>query len=90
MVLLRLEPASSKWYNIGLGLNLDVGTLENIKHSNNNQNLACLRECIRHYLQRTIAPHWDNIVKALKQRSVGYYALAEEIEEEIGELRVFT
>ena len=84
-VFLKLQPASSKWYNIGLGLNLDVDTLDNIQHSNANDQDDCLRECLTIYLQKA-TPSWSDIVNALKQRSVRHSALALEIQEEIGKL----
>ena len=83
----KLKPASPKWYELGLEFKLEAHSLDDIKNTNTNPN-DCLRECIRLYLLTT-SPSWKDIVKALKQNNIGYYALAEEIEEEIGEWCVF-
>ena len=85
-IVTKLEEASVKWYEIGLALKLRDGSLQNIKRSHRDNPSDCLLETMRLYLQTTSNPNWDDIVNALKQPTVGYAALAEEIEKEFGEL----
>ncbi len=42
-----LFEARAKWYNLGLALGIDTGTLDSIKHNNKGECEACLREALK-------------------------------------------
>ena len=74
----ELIDVSSKWYNIGLQLNLQPGVLDHIKeHKDAN---SCLREMLKHWLKGVHpSPTWKLLIKALKSRSVSEADLAKRL-----------
>ncbi len=74
-----LYQASPKWYNLGLALGLDAGTLNIIEHDNKECE-TCLRKALdqRHAVRRL---PWAEIDQALRQPTVQMNSLADEIQE---------
>ena len=68
---------SHKWYNIGLQLNLPVGTLDKIREQYSDPQ-TCLREMLKTWLV-TVNPYptWRTLVKVLKRRAVEEHSLAD-------------
>ena len=56
----------SKWYNIGLKLDIEPGTLDAIRHDCHHQCEECLREVLKEWLKR-VEPRstWDALQEAL-------------------------
>ncbi len=73
-----LYQASPKWYNLGLALGLDAGTLNIIEHDNKECE-TCLRKALdqRHAIRRLT---WAEIDQALRQPTVQMNTLADEIQ----------
>ena len=74
-----LYKASPKWYNLGLALGLDTGTLDIIEYDNKKCE-TCLRKALdkRHAIRRLT---WVEIDQALRQTTVQMNTLAVEIQE---------
>ena len=75
----ELIGVSHKWYNIGLQLNLPVGTLDKIREQYPDPQ-TCLREMLKTWLV-TVNPYptWRTLVKVLKRRAVEEHSLADEL-----------
>ena len=69
---------SSKWYDLGLELNIFPSSLDNIQKSFMDNN-DCLREAIKIYLKQ-LGSTWEKIVAALRAPSIKNDQLAEDIE----------
>ena len=78
-VMEELADVRAKWYNIGLGLGLSVGTLDGIKADHSNT-LDCLREALKTWLKTLPPPTWSKDVKALKTHTVAEASLAAQLE----------
>lgn len=79
-VLEQVFPASSKWYNIGLGLRVKTSSLERIK-ARYDDPADCLREAIKEWLQTSCSPlTWSNVSDALRKQVVRQDSLANKIE----------
>ena len=75
----KVWDARAKWYDIGLELGIDPGTLDAIKSNNDNVEDR-LREMLRKWLNKIDPPPTNSqLAKALESRSVGYCHLAEQI-----------
>ena len=59
-----------KWFDIGVQLGLDNGTLQSIKTENSNTGDA-LREVLTYWLKRNSSSTWGALFKALRSRPVG-------------------
>ena len=77
----KVFPACAKWYNLGLALGVDTGTLDAIKLTHNNECGACVRETLKK-INQTKNLSWTDIVTALKNPIVGQNALADSIQRE--------
>jgi tripartite motif-containing protein 2/3/tripartite motif-containing protein 71 len=71
--------ARNKWFNIGLGLNLEVGDLEAIRNTNSNVD-DCFRDMLKKWLRTSLRPTRSNIITVLREKTVGFNQLAEELE----------
>ena len=69
--------ARSKWYNIGLELQLTPGTLDSIKADNDSVD-DCFRVTLTTWLKGP-KPTLSSLAEALKSPTVGYGQLAEQI-----------
>ena len=74
----ELVDVSSKWYNIGLHLDLLPGDLDNIKLTEHVDVRSCLCEMLKLWLKRG-HPTWHLLVKALNSRSVSEMDLAKQL-----------
>ena len=73
-------PCRAKWYNLGLQLRVDVGTLDcfKIQYSDpGNQ----LREVLRTWLTSSGNPTWGSMVEALKNPVIDEAQLAKELQQ---------
>lgn len=72
--------ARSKWKNIGLELQIDVGTLDAIERSNQGIVEDCFRDMLKTWLRMAWPkPTIEALAKALRSPTVGFVQLAEEI-----------
>ena len=75
--------ARAHWYNIGVGLDISVGTLDAIKETHNDRTDRCFTDVLVHWLKRgDPKPSLNALAKALESPSVGYGELAERISSE--------
>ena len=79
-LLNKLFPVRAKWYNLGLGLGLssdDLNAIRSSEHGDSPDNF--LREMLMIWLS-TKNPEKADLIKALRQPSVGYHNLADELQ----------
>ena len=80
-VMEELADVRAKWYNIGLGLGLSVGTLDGIKADHSNT-CDCLREALKTWLKTYLPPPtWSKVLEALRTKIVGEAKLAAYLEQ---------
>ena len=80
-VMEELADVRAKWYNIGLGLGLSVGTLDGIKADHSNIS-DCLREALKTWLKTHLPPPtWSKVVEALRTKTVDEARLAAHLEQ---------
>ena len=79
-VLSELMDANNQWYNLGLMLGVQYGTLKGIK-STENDIQDCLREMLAHWLESSSSHTWRDICNALRSNTVKQGNLADTIEE---------
>ena len=79
-VMEELADVRAKWYNIGLGLGVSVGTLDGI-HAEHSNTSDCLRETLKKWLN-SYPPHptWSKVVEALRTKIVDKTRLATDLE----------
>ena len=70
---------SHQWYDLGLQLELEEGTLKTIK-SDNPESQHCLRETLSTWLKTDPRPSWQTLCAALRSRTVGAEKLAGDLE----------
>ena len=75
-VVNALWPTRSKFYTLGLNLDIDVGTLDTFKKKDIDDAFS---DVIKTWLRRTPEPSWKVIVEALRKPSVKEETLANEI-----------
>ena len=77
VIYTELHPVKTKWYDIGLILDVPVETLEGIKTQNKDDIGACLREMLLCALKSTaIELTWKGITDALRNVVIGEGQLA--------------
>ena len=75
----ELLDVSYKSFNIGLKLQLKVGTLERLRHQYPDTS-TCLREMLLEWLKKPDPPPtWEGLACALESRVVGEAQLAEQL-----------
>ncbi len=79
-VLTELLPASANWYNIGLALDMDPGTLDAMKVGTYKDPRDCLREMLKEWLSTSPDPSWEGLIAALRDPVVGKETLARQLE----------
>ena len=72
-------PARPKWKNIGLQLQIDIGTLDAINMNNHYDVDGCFTDMLVTWLKMTYKPTLETLANALTSPSVGYEDVAEEI-----------
>jgi hypothetical protein len=75
----ELYDLRSNWFNFGVQLNIDNGTLQSIKRQFTDD-VDALREVLTHWLKGT--PTWEELFKALQSRPVGAHDIQRKIEED--------
>lgn len=68
-----------KWYDFGVQLGIDDGTLQTIRHDFSADSGAALREVLTYWLKRS-SPTWKALLKALRSRPVGAPSIAESLQ----------
>ena len=71
---------SHQWYDLGLQLELEEGTLKTIKSDNPENSKHCLREVLSTWLKIDPRPTWQTLCAALCSRTVGAEKLAGDLE----------
>ena len=78
-VLEELLDVSHKWFNLGLKLQLSVGTLELVRDQYPDSSTA-LREMLLHWLKKVDPPPtWEGLACTLESRTVREPRLAEQL-----------
>lgn len=77
----KLKPASCHWLNIGLALDIDYNSLNNLRVKYHHDSDACLREMLVLRLQSGGSLTWRMLCIALKSATVGRNDLAAQLEE---------
>jgi hypothetical protein len=72
--------ARIKWFEIGLGLNLEVSDLEVIQQTNRGNVDKCFMDMLKKWLRTSRRPTQSNLITVLKERIIGFNQLAEELE----------
>ena len=67
---------SHKWYDLGLQLEVEEGTLKTIKSDNPGNSQDCLREMLSTWLKIDPRPTWHTLCAALRSRTVDAETLA--------------
>ena len=76
----QLFEARTAWYEIGLSLGINTGTLTAIRRDNSKVN-DCFREMLINWLESDLEKSWKALANALKKEIVGYPSLATRIVE---------
>ena len=71
--------ARSKWYNLGLELDITPDTLDAIEVANGQNPDRCIRAMLTKWLREHNRPTWSALTEALRSRSVGLGHLADEM-----------
>ena len=83
LVYREVWPARSKWFNIGLELDLEVSDLNTINRRHSVDAGNCLMECLEVWLRGSHQPPtWSAMVKALRSPTVGLAEIADRIVEQ--------
>jgi tripartite motif-containing protein 2/3/tripartite motif-containing protein 71 len=72
--------ARIKWFNIGLALNLEVGDLEAIRQTNRDNVDDCFMDMLKKWLRTSRRPTQSKLITVLRERTIGFNQLAEELE----------
>ena len=70
----------AKWYQLGVQLNICVGTLDSIKHSQNDD--ECLLKLLTEWLRTNKEPTWEKLAEVLQCEAIGEANLAMKIVKE--------
>ena len=77
VLLEELYNARAKWYNIGMKLGVNIGTLKAIEKQYLNDPSDCLRETLTTWLKSySPPPTWSKVMEALNSNAVGEESLA--------------
>ena len=70
----------ARWYNLGLELGLDPGTLDSIQQTNHHVTDDCFRATIKKWLSSPdLHPSWSSLARSLRAPPVGLEHLAEKL-----------
>ena len=70
----------ARWYNIGLQLGLDPGTLEAIEIGKQSNPDRCFTETLKEWLSSPdLHPSWSSLARSLRAPPVGLEDLAEKL-----------
>ena len=76
--------ARNKWFDIGLELNLAVGDLEALQQKHRDDVAKCFTDMLKIWLRTNLRPTQSQLSAALRQGTVGFNRLAEDLEGENG------
>ena len=76
----ELYDVRMKWYDLGLKLGVSVAVLDRIRQEFSSPS-DCLLEVLKHWLQSSPLPTWEDVCAALRSRTVGEHPLAQQLEE---------
>ena len=76
----KLWEARNKWFSIGLGLNMEVSDLEEIQQTNRDNMEKCFMDMLKKWLRTSLRPMQSNLITVLRERTIGFNQLAEELE----------
>ena len=79
LLLEELLDVQTKWYNLGLQLNLRVKVLDRIRDQFSNHR-DWLLEMLKTWLRSADNTSWKTLIDALRSRSVGESQLADHLE----------
>jgi hypothetical protein len=80
-LLEELADCFSKYYNIGVQLDIDDGKIAEFEQNHSRNAARCFAAVISHWLEGNAAPvTWETLLAALKSRSVNKKGLAQELE----------
>ena len=72
--------ARSKWYHIGLALEIDPDDLDSIKDANRGNPDGCLTDVLKKFLRQVSPkPSWKRLADAMASLSVGRGDIAEDL-----------
>ena len=78
----ELNDVRAKWYDIGIQLRVNIGTLDAIEKQYLNNPSDCLRETLTTWLKSyPPSPTWSKVVDALSSKTVGETRLAANLEQ---------
>ena len=81
VIMEELADVRAKWYNIGIQLGVNVGTLKAIEKQYSDPS-DCLRETLMTWLKAYPPPHtWSKVLEALRTKIVGEAKLAVDLEQ---------
>ena len=81
----ELYDARSKWYDLGMKLDVKVTELDRSRQQFSNSSV-CLREIPQHWLQSSPCPTWEGVCAALRSCTVGEHPLAQQLEGTYGQV----
>ena len=76
----KLWDARNKWFSIGLGLNLEYTDLKEIQQTNREDVEKCFMDMLEKWLRISLRPTQSNLITVLRERTIGFNQLAEELE----------
>ena len=76
----KLWDARNKWFSIGLGLNLEYSDLKEIQQTNRDDVEKCFMDMLEKWLRTSLRPMQSNLITVLREQTVGFNQLAEELE----------
>ena len=80
MIYSNFWEARNKWFSIGLGLNMEVSDLEAIRQTNRDNVDDCFMDMLKKWLRTSLRPTQSNLITVLRERTIGFNQLAEELE----------
>ena len=75
-----LWKASTRWYNLGLGLDISPDSLDSTELANAGNPDCCFRAMLTKWLREHQRPTWSALAEALRSPSIGRSYLAEQIQ----------
>ena len=70
----------ARWYNLGLELGLDPGTLDSIQQTNHHVTDDCFRATLKKWLcSPDLHPSWSSLARSLRAPPVGLRHLTEKL-----------
>ena len=71
---------ASKWYDLGLELDINPASLDNIEKNKGTDSKACLLEVLKFFLNQS-NPTWKKIIEAISSEAIDNGRLAKNLRE---------